>query len=222
METINDINNKKKSLPWWRFKLHITGGLRGHHISCAQKADVALFWSCALRFRAVIIVSVSTSEKKPHASASFFFSLCFVWPWIRYLSGCFEHLQFGKVFFSTMGDFEAPESNRPRRTVLLSVLPSKEFATSRKGMLLVGEVVRNHVRNRFWKTSNCYCVTVPRILPKSTRKRFARFYQSLSNCLNTALVSLHIFKLNRFLNIGQSFPVRRFLLVKGGAVMLHT
>lgn len=42
-----------------------------------------------------------------------------------------------------MGDIEAPESNRPPQTVLLSILPSKEFATSRKGMLLVGEVVRN-------------------------------------------------------------------------------
>lgn len=44
---------------------------------------------------------------------------------------------------SAMGDTEAPESNRPRQTVLLSILPSKEFATSRKGMLLLAEVVRN-------------------------------------------------------------------------------
>ncbi|KAM9765155.1 CKLF-like MARVEL transmembrane domain-containing protein 3 [Menidia menidia] len=39
-----------------------------------------------------------------------------------------------------MGDIEAPDSNGPRPGVLLSVLPSKEFATSRKGMLLIAEV----------------------------------------------------------------------------------
>lgn len=44
-----------------------------------------------------------------------------------------------------MGDIEAPESSRPRQTVLMSVLPSKEFATSRKGMLLIGEVVLSFV-----------------------------------------------------------------------------
>lgn len=44
--------------------------------------------------------------------------------------------------FSTMGDIEAPDATRPRQTVFLSVLPSKEFATSRKGMLLIAEVVR--------------------------------------------------------------------------------
>lgn len=44
---------------------------------------------------------------------------------------------------SAMGDIEAPvQSNRPPQTVLLSVLPSKEFATSRKGMLIIAEVVR--------------------------------------------------------------------------------
>lgn len=47
-----------------------------------------------------------------------------------------------------MGDIEAPDSTRPRQTVLLSVLPSKEFATSRKGMLLIAEVVRNDQRDR--------------------------------------------------------------------------
>lgn len=200
------------SLPWWRFKLHITGGLRGHHISCVQKADVALFLElCAAfpRCHHCFRFHLGEEASRLHIVFSLY---CFVWPWIRYFAGCFEYLQFEKVFFSTMGDFEAPESNRPRRTVLLSVLPSKEFATSRKGMLLIGEVVRNHVRNRFWKMFNCYCVAFPRILPKSIRKRFGRFYQSLSNCLNTVLVSLHIFKLNRILNIGQSYPVRRFLL----------
>lgn len=42
-----------------------------------------------------------------------------------------------------MGDIEAPETSEPRQSVLKSVLPSKEFATSRKGMLLIAEVVRN-------------------------------------------------------------------------------
>ncbi|XP_072236845.1 CKLF-like MARVEL transmembrane domain-containing protein 3 [Leuresthes tenuis] len=44
-----------------------------------------------------------------------------------------------------MGDIEAPNSNGPRQTVLLSVLPSKEFATSRKGMLLIAEVVLSFI-----------------------------------------------------------------------------
>ncbi|XP_006780364.1 CKLF-like MARVEL transmembrane domain-containing protein 3 [Neolamprologus brichardi] len=39
-----------------------------------------------------------------------------------------------------MGDIEAPSSNRPPQTVLKSILPSKEFVTSRKGMLLIAEV----------------------------------------------------------------------------------
>ena len=50
------------------------------------------------------------------------------------------------LYSSTMGDIEAPDSDRPRQTVLLSVLPSKEFASSRKGMLLIAEVVRKHRR----------------------------------------------------------------------------
>ncbi|XP_068597944.1 CKLF-like MARVEL transmembrane domain-containing protein 3 [Brachionichthys hirsutus] len=44
-----------------------------------------------------------------------------------------------------MGDIEAPEPTRPRQTVLQSVLPSREFATSRKGMLLVAEAVLSFV-----------------------------------------------------------------------------
>lgn len=49
--------------------------------------------------------------------------------------------------FSTMGDIETPNSTGPQQTALLSVLPSKEFATSRKGMLLIAEVVRHDRRN---------------------------------------------------------------------------
>lgn len=43
---------------------------------------------------------------------------------------------------SAMGDAEAAEETRPRQSVLLAVLPSREFATSRKGLLLIAEVVR--------------------------------------------------------------------------------
>lgn len=46
-----------------------------------------------------------------------------------------------------MGDIETPNSTGQHQTALLSVLPSKEFATSRKGMLLIAEVVRHDRRN---------------------------------------------------------------------------
>ncbi|XP_074522311.1 CKLF-like MARVEL transmembrane domain-containing protein 3 [Halichoeres trimaculatus] len=44
-----------------------------------------------------------------------------------------------------MGDIEAPSSTRPRQTVLSSILPSKEFVSSRKGMLLIAEVALSFV-----------------------------------------------------------------------------
>ncbi|XP_041846962.1 CKLF-like MARVEL transmembrane domain-containing protein 3 [Melanotaenia boesemani] len=44
-----------------------------------------------------------------------------------------------------MGDIETPDSTEPRQAVLLSFLPSKEFATSRKGMLLIGEVALSFI-----------------------------------------------------------------------------
>nr|XP_015808216.2 CKLF-like MARVEL transmembrane domain-containing protein 3 [Nothobranchius furzeri] len=44
-----------------------------------------------------------------------------------------------------MGDIEAPASTGSRQSVLLSVLPSKEFATSRKGMLLISEVALSFI-----------------------------------------------------------------------------
>lgn len=43
-------------------------------------------------------------------------------------------------FLLQMGDMEAPGERRPRQAVLLSLLPGKEFASSRKGMLLIAEV----------------------------------------------------------------------------------
>ncbi|XP_051918540.1 CKLF-like MARVEL transmembrane domain-containing protein 3 [Hippocampus zosterae] len=46
---------------------------------------------------------------------------------------------------SAMGDVEAPDSRQPSRSVLQSVLPSREFASSRKGMLLIAEVALSFV-----------------------------------------------------------------------------
>lgn len=61
-----------------------------------------------------------------------------------------------------MGDIEAPSSNRPRQTVLMSVLPSKEFATSRKGMLLIGEVALSFISFVCFAASTAAAfVTVP-------------------------------------------------------------
>nr|XP_057944336.1 CKLF-like MARVEL transmembrane domain-containing protein 3 [Doryrhamphus excisus] len=39
-----------------------------------------------------------------------------------------------------MGDIEAPNVRQPSHSVLQSVLPSREWASSRKGMLLIAEV----------------------------------------------------------------------------------
>ncbi|XP_029983523.1 CKLF-like MARVEL transmembrane domain-containing protein 3 [Sphaeramia orbicularis] len=39
-----------------------------------------------------------------------------------------------------MGDIEAPNSTGQQQSVFQSILPSKEFASSRKGMLLIAEV----------------------------------------------------------------------------------
>ncbi|KAK9542880.1 hypothetical protein VZT92_000704 [Zoarces viviparus] len=61
-----------------------------------------------------------------------------------------------------MGDIEAPNSNRPRQNVLLSVLPSKEFASSRKGMLLIAEVALSFVSFVCFAASTAAAfVTVP-------------------------------------------------------------
>ncbi|XP_052002026.1 CKLF-like MARVEL transmembrane domain-containing protein 3 [Xyrauchen texanus] len=44
-----------------------------------------------------------------------------------------------------MGDTEAQESNRSREAGVRSLLPSKEFISSRKGQLLIGEVVLSFI-----------------------------------------------------------------------------
>uniref|UniRef100_A0A672GC42 MARVEL domain-containing protein n=1 Tax=Salarias fasciatus TaxID=181472 RepID=A0A672GC42_SALFA len=62
-----------------------------------------------------------------------------------------------------MGDMEAPSSPpRPRQSVLLSVLPSREFSTSRKGMLLIAEVVLSFISFVCFAASTAAAfVTVP-------------------------------------------------------------
>ncbi|XP_033468743.1 CKLF-like MARVEL transmembrane domain-containing protein 3 [Epinephelus fuscoguttatus] len=61
-----------------------------------------------------------------------------------------------------MGDIEAPNSNRPRQNVLLSILPSKEFASSRKGMLLIAEVALTFISFVCFAASRAAAfVTVP-------------------------------------------------------------
>lgn len=61
-----------------------------------------------------------------------------------------------------MGDIEAPSSNRPPQTVLKSILPSKEFVTSRKGMLLIAEVVRNDPMSQASKFERQWTVVSPK------------------------------------------------------------
>ncbi len=128
------------STEWLRIVLCAAGGIAFH--ICRKQMLRFFFGELALRFRAVI-VSVSTSEK-PHASTYLFF--CFYVARTVVL-GDLKFEESFKKSFSAMGDIEAPNSNRPRQTTLLSVLPSKEFASSRKGMLLIAEVVRNEQRN---------------------------------------------------------------------------
>ncbi|XP_059211522.1 CKLF-like MARVEL transmembrane domain-containing protein 3 [Centropristis striata] len=61
-----------------------------------------------------------------------------------------------------MGDIEAPDSDRPRQNVLFSILPSKEFASSRKGMLLIAEVALSFVSFVCFAASTAAAfVTVP-------------------------------------------------------------
>ncbi|XP_061101247.1 CKLF-like MARVEL transmembrane domain-containing protein 3 [Conger conger] len=44
-----------------------------------------------------------------------------------------------------MGDIESPDSNQPRQAGFLALLPSKDFVTSRKGQLLIAEVVLSFI-----------------------------------------------------------------------------
>ncbi|KAK5603690.1 hypothetical protein CRENBAI_002430 [Crenichthys baileyi] len=61
-----------------------------------------------------------------------------------------------------MGDIEAPTSSQRSRSVLKSVLPSKEFATSRKGMLLIAEVALSFISFVCFAASEAAAfVTVP-------------------------------------------------------------
>ncbi|XP_072321396.1 CKLF-like MARVEL transmembrane domain-containing protein 3 [Eucyclogobius newberryi] len=65
-----------------------------------------------------------------------------------------------------MGDIEAPRSNDAPSclTVLMAVLPSKEFSTSKKGVLLIGEVAMSFIAFVcFAAASAAAFVTVPLI-----------------------------------------------------------
>lgn len=181
-----------------------------------------LFRELALPFRAVI-VSVSSSEKT-HASTYLFFFFFFVSHWIRYFRSSLSYLKFEKSF-SAMGDIEAPESDRPRQTVLLSVLPSKEFASSRKGMLLIAEVVRNEQRNIFWNKWSCYCAIVS---PKTHKRQGALTLGGF--CFLPAVATLEISCFSAGLelilhtvvfSLGQSVSATRFPLEKGGAASVY-
>ncbi|XP_036391756.1 CKLF-like MARVEL transmembrane domain-containing protein 3 [Megalops cyprinoides] len=44
-----------------------------------------------------------------------------------------------------MGDIESPESTPPHQVDIFSFLPSKDFATSRKGILLISEVALSFI-----------------------------------------------------------------------------
>lgn len=221
----------------WSF-LCAAGGIT-FHIWRKQMLHFFLFFlllaelslSLSVRFRAVI-VSVSTSEQ-PHASTSpflFFFFFLFCLGSVTFRGGEFVPSEVfrreKKLFlFSAMGDIEAPSSTRPRQTVLLSVLPSKEFATSRKGMLLIAEVVRTDQReegsskrtgtHRDRRSDARYCAPT-RVKSVRARRVFGHFDPLLS------LTLIHIQKqpadwLTVIVNIGQAHSVTRFPLVKGGA-----
>lgn len=122
-----------------------------------------------------------------------------------------------------MGDIEAPSPTRPRQTVLLSVLPSKEFASSKKGMLLIAEVVRKWADGSGIKLSLCHCLSLERacvssfyfLLLSAGYGSYSRNFTSDSSahsgetCTDCWSVILN--------NIGQWGSSTRFPLGKGGA-----
>ncbi|KAG7233056.1 hypothetical protein INR49_003121 [Caranx melampygus] len=105
----------------------------------------------------------------------------------------------------TMGDIEAPTSTRPRQTVLLSVLPSKEFASSKKGMLLIAEVALSFIAFVcFAASAAAGYVTVPLLgfvaalfflFAYSTKfnERFKGFLWPLSDFLRCVISSIVLF-----------------------------
>ncbi|KAM9410149.1 CKLF-like MARVEL transmembrane domain-containing protein 3 [Pholidichthys leucotaenia] len=102
-----------------------------------------------------------------------------------------------------MGDIEAP--SRPRQTVLQSVLPSKEFVTSRKGMLLIGEVALSFISFVCFAASTAAAfVTVPLIeflaslfmvfaYSTNFNKRFKGFLWPLMDFLRCVTASIIFF-----------------------------
>ncbi|XP_056134594.1 CKLF-like MARVEL transmembrane domain-containing protein 3 [Lampris incognitus] len=102
-----------------------------------------------------------------------------------------------------MGDIEAPSSTR--RTVLLSILPTKEFASSRKGMLLIAEVALSFIAFVcFVASSAAAFVTAPLLeflaalfllFAYSTKfnERFKGFYWPLMDFLRCVSASIIFF-----------------------------
>ena len=121
-----------------------------HRISHLEKADVRFFGARAAFPRCHCFRFHLREHSRLHTSLSFlFFFALQPLRWVWDLSEVLRRVQIIFFFFffpPTMGDIEAPDSNRPRQSVLLSILPTKEFATSRKGSLLIAEVVRNDRR----------------------------------------------------------------------------
>lgn len=122
-----------------------------------------------------------------------------------------------------MGDIEDPDSSRPSPSLLFSLLP-KEFVTSRKGMLLIAEVVRHggfslikththiidiYIATRFHcrrANAEARCALKVPSLVAPTLRTILRIYADI----------VELFAV--FLNMGHSLPVTRFPLEKGGVL----
>lgn len=104
-----------------------------------------------------------------------------------------------------MGDIEEPDTTTPRQNTLLSILPTKEFATSRKGQLLISEVVLSFICFVCFVASTAASfVTAPLIeflaalfllFAYSTKinKRFKGFYWPLMDFLRCVSASIIFF-----------------------------
>lgn len=157
------------------------GGGRGvggaHRISHLEKADVRSFGARAVFPRCHCFRFHLREDSRLHTSPFFFFVLFFCSGSVTLGLGLvwsFEEssdLFFFFFFSPTMGDIEDPDSNRPRQSVLLSILPTKEFATSRKGSLLIAEVVRNDQRNHRWDEPNLFLCCCFRLMRTEVKAR---------------------------------------------------
>lgn len=125
-----------------------------------------------------------------------------------------------------MVDIEDPDSNRPRQSVLLSILPTKEFATSRKGSLLIAEVVRNDQRNHRWDEPNLFLCCCFRLMRTEVKARCVLFIWLNMAAMALRSFNAHFTQLQQTAPtviriVGQSVPVTRFPLVTGGAARVY-